>query len=636
MKQHLATWIFLLSSPLLWAQPFTEIIKKVAPDRASADHFGYSVAISGDRAIVGTYQKTFDDGDTLMSNAGQVYFFHKDQGSVNGWGWVATLTAPDVGDGDRFGYSVDLHGDYAIVGAPREDEDASFANTLISDGAAYIYKYDAVQKQWTLLHKVVANDRASGDNFGHSVGITDEYAVVGALDEDHDANGAQFISSAGSAYIFKQDKGGVDAWGLLKKITASNRLNSTRFGERVAIDGNFIVVSSTEITTDANEQNPLTAAGAAFIFRKDEGGTDNWGQTAKIVPNDRAADDQFGEDCAIALPYLIVGAGREDYDQSGANALSNAGSAYIFEVDETNGACTQLQKIVAADRASNANFGMRVDIDGSLAVVGAAFNRWDANGANPLTSSGAVYVFHAAEGGKNNWGQIQKIVHSDRDAGDLLGTDVGISGHFVLAGAEDQATDESNLNPLAGAGAVYFFEQTGTLPVEWTSFTAENAHSNTALLRWQTATERNNHGFTIQRSSDGSTWQDIGIVSGQGTTTLTTDYQYHDHSPRTGLNYYRLQQHDWDGHVAYSAMRSVSITAPNNAITFYPNPVRDYLVLQNTQGVVTIHNAAGQAIYQAIHTTPFTTIDTRKWRSSWYRLSVQREDGSISHFKILK
>ena len=92
------------------------------------------------------------------------------------------IVASDRGASDHFGNSVSISGDYAIVGSPDEDEDASGGNTLSNAGSAYIFKRDGTS--WVQQQKIVASDRGVNDYFGWSVSISGDYAIVAARDED--------------------------------------------------------------------------------------------------------------------------------------------------------------------------------------------------------------------------------------------------------------------------------------------------------------------------------------------------------------------------------------------------------------------------------------------------------------------
>ncbi|MFT5348752.1 MAG: hypothetical protein ACI9M3_001793, partial [Bacteroidia bacterium] len=232
--------------------------------------------------------------------------------------------------------------------------------------AMLLLSHPACSQTLAQIKKTVASDRGASDYFGWSVAIAGDYMVVGVPDEDEDASGGgTAMSAAGSVYVFQKDTGGTDNWGQIKKIVASNRAANDNFGYSVAIAGDYIVVGAYLEDEDASNGTTLSAAGSAFVFKKDQGGTNNWGQIKKIVASDRAAIDWFGWSVAIAGDYIVVGAHKEDEDASGGNTLSEAGSAYVFQKD-TGGTDNwgQIQKIVASDREANDRFGNSVAIAG--------------------------------------------------------------------------------------------------------------------------------------------------------------------------------------------------------------------------------------------------------------------------------
>jgi len=177
----------------------------------------------------------------------------------------------------------------------------------------------------------VASDRGFGDLFGSSVSISGDYAIVGAYNEDHDASGGNGLSNAGSAYIYYRNEGGTDNWGEVTKIVASDRAADDFFGVSVSINGDYAIVGAFWEDQDASGGNTLTNSGSAYILYRNEGGTDNWGEVTKIVASDRAVDDLFGISVSINGAYAIVGAHAEDHDASGGNTLTNSGSAYLFK-----------------------------------------------------------------------------------------------------------------------------------------------------------------------------------------------------------------------------------------------------------------------------------------------------------------
>src|SRR6056300_119332 len=311
--------------PYLWGSGDVTTIpsnenKITAPDGASSDYFGYSVAIGSGRIVIGAYED--DDNGT---NSGSAYIFDLDGTQL------AKITASDGAGGDWFGRSVAVGNGRIVVGAPRDDDNGS------NSGSAYIFDLDGTQ-----LAKITASDGAINDNFGYSVAIGNGRIVVGAYQDD---------TWKGSAYIFDLD--GTQ----LAKITASDGAADDFFGESVAIGSGRIVVAA------RLDDDNGTASGSAYIFDLD--GT----QLAKITASDAADNVQFGNSVAIGSGRIVVGARLDDDNGSGS------GSAYIFDLDGT-----QLAKITASDGAANHWFGYSVAIGNGRIVVGASED--DDNGTN--------------------------------------------------------------------------------------------------------------------------------------------------------------------------------------------------------------------------------------------------------------
>ena len=324
------------------------------------------------------------------------------------------IVASDRQADDNFGISVAISGNYAIVGAYYEDNQR---------GAAYIF--ERVDGSWSQKQKIVAGDRYEGDNFGNSVAISGNYAIVGAYYEDN---------QRGAAYIFERTSGN---WSQKQKIVASDKGAGDQFGRGVAISGNYAIVGAVK-----EDPDDINAAGAAYIFERTSG---NWSQKQKIVASDSGSGDEFGISVAIDGSYAIIGAHQEDHDASGNTYKAASGSAYIFEID-TSGNWSEKQKIVASDRGESDNFGYSVAIDGSYAIIGAHYEY-----PGDTVNAGAAYIFERDTSG--NWSEIQKIVASDRESSDYFGTSVAISGNYVIVGAYGEDPGDTG-----NAGAAYIFE----------------------------------------------------------------------------------------------------------------------------------------------------------------------------------
>ena len=162
----------------VWAQ----VAKLRASHGAADDNFGYSVALSGDRALIGAY-----GDDDRGTNSGSAYVFERD---INGvWVQVAKLTASDGAPTDFFGLSVALSADTALIGAYRDDDRGT------DSGSAYVFQ--RISNVWTERAKLTAPDGAQNDLFGAFVALSGNMALVGAIfDDDRGAD-------SGSAYVFR-------------------------------------------------------------------------------------------------------------------------------------------------------------------------------------------------------------------------------------------------------------------------------------------------------------------------------------------------------------------------------------------------------------------------------------------------
>lgn len=331
----------------------------------------------------------------FISGAGAVYIFKKDQGGAGNWGLIKKVVAPFRAENDFFGRAVSINGDYVVVGVSNEDEDSDELNTLLQSGAAYIFKKDqGGSDNWGLIKKITASTRGAGDFFGEDVSIDGDYVIVGAPRESEDANEANSINEAGSAYIFKKDQGGGDNWGQIKKITAPVRETVDHFASAVSICESYAIVGAPQENEDAAELNTLGDAGSAYIFKKEEGGQDNWGEIKKVTAPVRKSGDFFGLSVSITQDYFIVGAPTEDEDALEANNVGGAGSAYIFKKDlGGSGNWGFHQKIVASLRAVSDAFGWSVSISGNFILVGMQGDDEDASEANNLQDAGSAYIF---------------------------------------------------------------------------------------------------------------------------------------------------------------------------------------------------------------------------------------------------
>ena len=264
--------------------------------------------------------------------------------------------------------------------------------------------------------KLTADDGAEGDWFGNTVSLSGDTVVVGALNADVGANDDQ-----GAAYVFYRDWGGADAWGQVKKLSADDGAASDSFGRSVSIDGDTVVVGAHYAAGGSG-----TRQGAAYVFYRDQGGIDVWGRVIKLTAADGAAYDWFGYSISLSGDIVVIGAPSVNI----GSAFSQ-GAAYVFYRDQGGAdAWGQVKKLTAADGRKGDWFGTAVSLSGDTFVVGAP----EADVAGK-SDQGAAYVFYRDLSGADAWGQAAKLTAVDGAAGDYFGNAVSVSGDRLIVGA---------------------------------------------------------------------------------------------------------------------------------------------------------------------------------------------------------
>jgi FG-GAP repeat protein len=199
--------------------------KLTASDAGAGDGFGHAVAIAGETVIVGAPADNIDP--TPATDKGSAYVFTR---SGTSWSQQKKLVATDALASDRFGNSVALASDTAIVGAKFDDN-----GTAVNQGSAYAFTRSGVD--WTQQAKLVAADGAAGDLFGQSVAVVGDTAIIGAYEDK------ALDTNSGSVYVFTRT--GM-TWAQLTKVTPTPTQNKKgdKFGGAVAMTGDFAVIGA--------------------------------------------------------------------------------------------------------------------------------------------------------------------------------------------------------------------------------------------------------------------------------------------------------------------------------------------------------------------------------------------------------
>ena len=256
-------------------------------DGRAGDYFGFSMALDGNLAVVGS---PWDDD--RGERTGSVYVFE-----WNGEDWVeqAKLTSFDAQPDDRFGHSVALDRGTLVVGARLADEGGR------DNGAVYVFERGA--SGWRATAKIISPHVSEGAEFGFAVDIDGDLMAVGAWSDD------RVGKDDGSAHIFRR---GATGWELEAELYAENEAEAGCFGISVDLQGERCAVGAPW------ESQEAPRGGAAYVFRYD---IDHWVQEARVTAPTPRAGATFGIHVRLGGAELLVGSRGGSPDSPGAGAV---------------------------------------------------------------------------------------------------------------------------------------------------------------------------------------------------------------------------------------------------------------------------------------------------------------------------
>ena len=242
--------------------------------------FGYAVAISGGYAITGNPFNNPNYGEATILQ----------RNTTSGiWEKQSQLADIPLSIASGYGSSVSISGDYAIVGSYQDD-----LLGLENTGSATIYKRNSSNNTWARQIKFNNNNPVASDNFGVSVSISGDFAIVGAsADED-------LFFNSGSATIYRRN--GSDVWVSEGKITNPGPQGSEYFGTSVSISGDYAIVG----TPLDDEGAGKTDNGSATIFKRNSISS-IWESQGKMVKYDAQSSENFGKIVSISGNLAVVG-----------------------------------------------------------------------------------------------------------------------------------------------------------------------------------------------------------------------------------------------------------------------------------------------------------------------------------------
>ena len=398
--------LFVFVPQVVAQQTWGETSKFVYASGESTDGLGEGVAVHDGVALLGAPavgRANFSAGYVVVVNL-----------ENEEWVFSQELVADDGQLDDQFGFSVALHGDLAVVGAPQADD---------GSGAAYVFEKE--NGVWSQILSMAPEGEVENAEFGRSVAVYEDMVFVGAPDQDvnGDPTGAAYIYQITNSQIVDE-----------QKITYGDFSFISEFGASVALRSDLLVVGIPNRGLGA--QN----FGSVALFVQENG---DWVFSEELQAGDAEPQDVLGTSVSIEGEWIIAGALGEDQEGTGA------GATYVFR--EVNGEWSEVQKLVSPMPNDQDAFGERVSISGTTTVVGARRNDDAANGA------GAAYVF---EYDGASWQFEQQLTASDAGIGDDFAISISIHDDIIVAGASGENGGGDNTGE--SIGAAYFFAEGAT------------------------------------------------------------------------------------------------------------------------------------------------------------------------------
>ncbi len=339
------------------------------------------------------------------------------------WIWEATLVAPDGVPNDNFGVSVALSGDTAVIGANHISQGSDNAQ-----GTAYVFVREGTS--WTLQARLVASDRAASDHFGGAVAVFGNTAIIGAGGKSIGGNGNQ-----GAVYVFARTG---TTWSQEARLTASDGATSDFFGDAVALSSSVVVVGAfgDDVATNIDQ-------GSVYVFARSDTG---WTQQAKLTATDGEARDRFGGSVALSSNTIFVGAFTDD-----VNTYVDQGSAYVFAPSGVT--WTQQAHLTAVVGRPNDWFGIDIAACNDRVIVGAF---WDNVSGRISQGSASTFVRSGA-----TWHPESFLTAPDGTADDRFGFAVAISESTAVSGAYWDTIDG-----LARQGSAWVYDLLPACPAD--------------------------------------------------------------------------------------------------------------------------------------------------------------------------
>lgn len=278
-------------------------------------------------------------------------------------------------------------------------------------------------QSWTFQHKILQEGIVEEqEHFGEDLAISDSFMVAGSPFHNWDSLETTRTFSAGAAFVYKRNGDG--SWTFSQKLVSPDQQGATFFGNQIEIDDDWLFISC-PYGADLANQGPAYA-GMIYVYSLSTDGL--WILSQTLTAPDAMVGAHFGISLSLSEQQLLVGANEDRRNVDLTDSLKKAGSAYLFELNQTN-EWEFIQKLVASDRKEDSRFGTKVDIDGEYLAIGAPSHEVD-----PFYfEAGQVYIFEK-DPSSNLWNEQQIIQDATTDFYENYGNHLSISGDYLVIG----------------------------------------------------------------------------------------------------------------------------------------------------------------------------------------------------------
>ncbi|MDI9364813.1 MAG: T9SS type A sorting domain-containing protein [Flavobacterium sp.] len=626
---------------------FSTYIK--ASNTGGGDQFGWAVALSGDGntlAVGALYEsgsgkninKTSDEDATA---SGAVYTYTR---SGSTWSADAYIKASNTGSGDQFGWVVSLSSDGTTlaVGALSEKGSGTGINPTDNDdisnaGAVYIYTRSG--STWSDGTYIKASNTGTGDAFGVSVSLSGDgnTLAVGAYGEDGSGRGInptsdESFTNSGAAYLFKRSSG---TWAQHAYIKAPIPVGGEYFGRGISLSANGanLLVGAPSDRSNGTGVNP----------EKNNSGTDYgalwvYNQYGATIP--RVTFDGIVSKANVCTDPLYINlkdtsdiTGRRNIARIFPNgnsftvdsAFVNASSAGVHLATMVGVQSTQLLRRMFTIKTTPAT---------GLTVNGGPIVRlyYDTSETKAQIPVGTYPIQNWFKHAGNKDSILADLVYNDiNNSTNLTPVASGFEGKDAYVDLQATSFNTITFGALGSTAAL--------LPLDLRQFDAKPNANCGVDISWTTANEQNIHRFVVQGSSNGSNWEDKGVV--KPGTSAQQQYQYQDGLGQTGTYYYRLMYEENDGKKMYSHAVALRLNCAANSPKVFPTITQDrvniWLPESYADAQIMVFNLVGQR--QNIEQTSngsYRVLQLNALAQGSYIVRIVQKDGNAVHLKVIK